>query len=273
MSIEDEILKKEKLNKDKLIGYGFIRKDGIYKYSKTFMNDNFRADIYIDDNENINGKIYDLETNDEYTNFRIEGTVGEFVNTVKEEYTKILKDIADKCFEKEYFVYQQSNRITKIIKQKYNVYPEFLWTKFPDYGVFRNSRSKKWFGIIMNIDRSKIIKEDTGEIEVLNIKLDDKVEKLLNKKEIYPSYHLSKKSWVSVILDDTLPDEKIMKLVDISYMSSDIKGEWIIPANPKYYDIINAFNENNTITWKQSNNIMNGDIVYICCRTLFCNNV
>lgn len=34
---------------------------------------------------------------------------------------------------------------------------------------------------------------------------------------IYPSYHLSKKSWISIILDDTLSDKEIMNLVDLSY--------------------------------------------------------
>ncbi len=37
---------------------------------------------------------------------------------------------------------------------------------------------------------------------------------------------------------------------------------WLIPANPKYYDIANAFNDTNEIIWKQSNNIKVGDIVY-----------
>jgi len=50
-----------------------------------------------------------------------------------------------------------------------------------------------------------------------------------------------------------------MRIYDIS----NIKGEWIVPANPKYYDIINAFNKTDTIIWKQSNNIWAGDIVYL----------
>ena len=263
MNIEEKIFKKEKLNRKKLIKYGFKKQGEVYKYSKKFMNDNFRADIYINENGNVIGKVYDLEMEEEYTNFRIEDAIGEFVNTVKEEYIKILNEIKDNCFEKEYFIYEQSNKIAGMIYEKYKVTPEFLWEKFPNYGVFKNKRSGKWFGIIMNIDKSKIIPEEKGEIEILNVKLDDEVEKYLKQKGIYPSYHLSKKSWVSIILDDTLPDEKIMNLVNISFENSDIKGEWIVPANPKYYDVINAFNNTDTITWKQSNNIMNGDIVYL----------
>lgn len=97
----------------------------------------------------------------------------------------------------------------------------------------------------------------------MNLKLDEQVEKYIIKKEIYPSYHLSKKNWISIILDNTLIDKEIIKLVEISYENSNLKGKWIILANPKYYDIMNAFNNTNIITWKQSNTIMKGDIIYL----------
>ena len=74
---------------------------------------------------------------------------------------------------------------------------------------------------------------------------------------------MNKKNWVSIILDDTLSDDEIIDLIGISYDSANIMGEWIVPANPKYYDIINAFNDTNTIIWKQSNNIIKNDIIYI----------
>ena len=53
MIIEDEVFKKYKLKKDKLISYGFKKEDELYKYSKTFMNDNFKAEICIDANGNV----------------------------------------------------------------------------------------------------------------------------------------------------------------------------------------------------------------------------
>ena len=263
MNIEDEIFKKYKLDEDKILLYGFKKENDIYKYFKLFMNDAFRAEIYIDKNGKVTGKVIEIELDEEYTNFRMENAVGEFVNKVKEEYINILQDIANNCFKREYFIFEQSNRITNLINKKYNVNPEFLWDKFPGFGIFRNARSNKWFSIIMNIDKSKIISDDSGEVEILNVKLDDDVQKYLGKNGIYPSYHLSKKSWVTIILDDTLSDKKIMELVDLSFNLSNIKGEWIVPANPKYYDIINAFNDTDTIIWKQSNNIAAGDIVYL----------
>lgn len=72
----------------------------------------------------------------------------------------------------------------------------------------------------MNIDKNKLDSTKRGEIEVINIKLDDKVQESLNINGIYPAYHMNKKSWVSVILDDTLSDEKIMELIELSHSYS-----------------------------------------------------
>ena len=68
MSIEDEVFKRKKLNEDKLIPFGFVKQGKLYKYSKKFLNDSFRADIYIDYLGNIQGKVFDLEIDEEYTN-------------------------------------------------------------------------------------------------------------------------------------------------------------------------------------------------------------
>lgn len=78
LNIENEVFKKERLNKEKLIAFVFFKEGSIYKYSKIFTNNNFRTDIYINENGDVSGKVYDLEVNEEYINFRIDGAVGEF---------------------------------------------------------------------------------------------------------------------------------------------------------------------------------------------------
>ena len=39
--------------------------------------------------------------------------------------------------------------------------------------------------------------------------------------------------------------------------------DWLIPANPKYYDVVGAFRENKVLDWKQSSDIRVGDFVYM----------
>ena len=261
MKIEADIFKTYTLNENKLIDYGFVKEQSIYKYIDYILDNTFQVIINIDQNGKVEGKVFDLDAESEYTNFRIKDITGSFALKVKEEYQLILKDIRDKCYDKKYFIFNQSNRITKLIIKKYKIIPEFLWEKNPTFGVFRNQKSKKWFGIIMNIDKSKIIPDQKGEIEILNLKLDDK--NYLQEKGIYSAYHMNKKSWVSIILDETLTDEEIMKLVEISYGLSALNKEWIMPANPTYFDVITYIESMPIFSWKQPKNINLGDTVYI----------
>ena len=123
----------------------------MYKFSKKFMDNTFSADIVVFTNGEVHGKVIEIVYDEEYTNFRIEGEIGKFAGKVKSNYVSILEDIKEKCFDSKYFVFDQTNRITNYIFDKYGDRPEFLWKKYPGCGVFRNSKNKKWYGIIMDI--------------------------------------------------------------------------------------------------------------------------
>ncbi len=262
MNIEKEIIKKCILDKDKLIPFGFIKEKDNYKYITNIMNNKFRVEIIINANNELIGKIYDIETNEEYTNFRVEN-LGSFSNSVKEEYINILKNIVSNCYISHYFSFNQTNRIVNEITKKYNVSPEFLWDKYPNYGIFRSKTSNKWFAAILNVDKSKVINNESGEIEIINVKVDDLVNDYLKEKGIFPAYHMSKKSWITIILNDTCKDEKIMDLIDISYELVNKKSTWIIPANPKVYDIVSDFKKSDIMTWNHQSSMELGDIIYI----------
>lgn len=262
MSIESEIFKRYNVDFNKLESYGFIKNDNKYEYSKKFM-DTFKANIVINKKGNVFGKIIDLDVDYEYINFRLDNNIGEFASNIREEYKKILIDIRNNCFKKDYFINNQTNRITKYIIDKYNIEPEFLWDSDPGYGVFRNKNNNKWFGIIMNINKSKIDNE-SKEVEIIDIKCsEDNINRLIEKNGFYKGYHMNKKSWLTIILDDTISDDEIINLIDESYNLVSESLRWIIPANPKYYDIINCFNNTDVIEWKQSSDIHVGDIIFI----------
>ena len=65
--LEDEVFKKRKLDKNKLIIYGFVKENNTYKYSKLIMDNSFRVDITIDSKGKVIGKVYDLDGDYEYT--------------------------------------------------------------------------------------------------------------------------------------------------------------------------------------------------------------
>lgn len=219
MKLIDEIFKKYTLKEETLINYGFVFNNGIYSYNKLIYNNDFELKLTII-NKEINGKLIDKDFNLEYEQINIE-TSGSFISALKEECKKVLIDIRNNCYYKEYFIYPQSNRISNLIKSKYDVSPEFLWDTEPGFGVFRNPNTNKWFGIIMNIKKNKITGNDIKEIEILNLMLHNKTQQYLNNDGIYFAYHMNKKNWISIILDDSLCDDEILNLIDISYTNSD----------------------------------------------------
>ena len=266
MNIEEEIFKKSYVDINELISFGFKKDNDKYTYSKKILDDNFEVIVTFDKNSKISGKIIDLEMDEEYITFRNLDNNGSFVNTIRDEYINILNEIKDKCCISNYYIFSQSNRVTKYIMSKYKDNPEFLWDKYPGCGIFRNKRNKKWYAAILNVDRSKITK-GSGEIEVLDIKLsEDMVNSLLKENNYYEAYHMNKKSWITIILDDSLSDEIVFSLIDISYKLIDsslaVSSSWIIPANPKIYDI-SGYNEGQIIEWKQTSKVNIHDIAYI----------
>ena len=74
MNIENEIFKRTNVNYSNLEKYGFKKENNIYIYEKTFLNNNFKAIIKIDDKGIISGQVIDLEFDEEYTNIRTESS-------------------------------------------------------------------------------------------------------------------------------------------------------------------------------------------------------
>lgn len=256
---EEEIFKRSVPKYNKLIKYGFIKEKDCYKYSAKLIDD---LEIIVTINDNVECKVIDTAFNEEYTNHKIESQTGNFVGLVREKYVELLNDIKDKCFIDRPFISNQANRISSLIEKKYNVKPIFKWEGY-DYGVFENN--SKWFGLIMNIDRSKI-SDLKGEVEVINLKVKC-VDKLLNKKGFYKAYHMNKKNWITVILDDTLPDKEIMDLIDESYSYTlSFKGssnEWVMPINPSFFDVFSYFDSTDIFYFDKKKSLKKGDIIYL----------
>ena len=219
MKLADELFLHYIPTKQSLLDYGFAPDGEGYSYKTAVQNGQFDLILNVRGSA-LSAHLVDADFGDEYRRIDAEEEVGDFVANLREECEAILLDLRARCFFRRDFISDQSNRLAAHIKATYGVDPEFLWEDSPDCGVFRNAATSKWFGILMNIDRKKILPGETGKVEVINLKLDRIVEAALNIKGIFPAYHMTKKNWDSVILDDTLPDDKIEKLVAISYANS-----------------------------------------------------
>lgn len=167
--------------------------------------------------------------------------------------------------------------ILSFAKEQYKTDPEYPWLSLPDYAVLRHSENKKWYGIIMNVPRKKLGLPGKGSVDILEIKCDPILSgSVMSEKGILPAYHMRKGNWITVLLDGSADEELVFSLLRMSFDLTaancgkggksgtlTVNREWIVPANPKYYDLEKAFSESDTILWKQSSNVIPGDIIYL----------
>jgi predicted DNA-binding protein (MmcQ/YjbR family) len=100
----------------------------------------------------------------------------------------------------------------------YSATGENLFARHPSFQVFRHHWNKKWFSVIMDIPRKNLGLTGESEISVVNLKCDTRlIGSFREEPGIFPGWHMNKAHWLSVVLDGTVNDEKIMFLVDISY--------------------------------------------------------
>ena len=157
-------------------------------------------------------------------------------------------------------------------KKTYGVAPDYPFPTAPDYPVLRHPGHRKWFALIMDVPRSRLGLSGEERVEILNLKCSPAMAGSLRQQDgILPAYHMNRDSWISVLLDGTVPMEDICPLIDLSFQLTDEKKHrtqktnWLVPANPKYYDLEAALkaSPDRSFLWKQSSRVAVGDIVYI----------
>lgn len=167
-------------------------------------------------------------------------------------------------------------QILAYAKKTYKTVPDAPFRTAPTYLVLRHADTQKWYALFMDVPREKLGLTGSEYVDILNIKCDPLLTgPLSGNPGFLPAYHMHRDSWMTILLDGTVVTKEIYPLLDISFKITQKKGKrsspafrntnWLVPANPKYYDIEAAVNENEerTFLWKQSNHIAVGDTVYM----------
>jgi len=166
-----------------------------------------------------------------------------------------------------------TDEILKYAKKHYKTIPDHPWKRSPESMVLRHKDTRKWYALIMAVRREVLGIEGDGDIVIMNLKCDPVMSgSLQSNPGILPAYHMNHFEWISVLLDGTVGLNEVLNLLDLSFeltaskeTKQKMRGtmDWLVPANPKYYDIVHAFDDSDSIDWKQSNDIHVGDNVFI----------
>ncbi len=219
MSIESETFSNYLILPDRLLDYGFTPEKNFLLYKRPLPEDRFEIIIKYDGT--IRGRIMDIASEEEYVNYRFENTGG-YSAGIRQKFIDLLLDIREKCSRNQYYKSEQARRICDFIYETYDKTPEFLWPNIPSYAAYRVKETKKWFAVMGSVPRYKLNPdaEDRGDVEVINVKVDSgTINEILAVKGYYSAFHMNKKCWVSIILDDTLSDDEIKSRIRDSFES------------------------------------------------------
>lgn len=208
---------------NKLLDFGFNYDKNKYLFQKEILNNQFTLNICVDKNGTVSTNIIDNTTNEEYILHLMEDVGGEFVGNVRSEYYKILTDIKERCFETHIFKSSQSKAVIEYIKNQYGDELEFLWPKFPNNAIWRRKDNKKWYSLIISLPRNKLKQAGDGIVEIIDVRITEDDLKLIDNKSILEAYHMNKKHWITLIMDNSLDNAFVFNLIDKSYILANNK--------------------------------------------------
>lgn len=171
--------------------------------------------------------------------------------------------------------YSRRKEILAFAAERYGTNPEYLWRNAPNYAVLRHTGSRKWYGLIMDVPKAHLGLPGGGKADILNIKCDPLLAGSLRRERGFlPAYHMNRENWVSVLLDGTVETAQVCALLEMSYKLTSARPKksrtdaaagrgWIVPDNPRYYDLERALLESDSILWKQSSRVLVGETVYL----------
>ena len=216
--IFDELFQNKSPDFAKLKAGGFIERDGVWQYHVRIMEGEFELTVSILSDGTVKTELIECELGEPYTLHLVEGAEGEFVGRVREAYTKAMQAIVETCFETDVFRESLTRQLIYHAREKYGDEPEYLWAQFPDTAILRRKANAKWYALFMTVERKKLGMEGAGKVEVLDVRVDPtELPLLVDKKRIFPGWHMNKKHWVSIPLDGTVPLEEVIEYVEESW--------------------------------------------------------
>ena len=107
----------------------------------------------------------------------------------------------------------------RMVIDRFQINPDYPFAGDFINAVFRRKDNLKWFAIVMTVDAKKLGIGAFGELDIVNMKCtDEDRERLADVENVLPAYHMNKKRWLTVILDEQEDfDTQLIDLVDKSY--------------------------------------------------------
>ena len=154
---------------EKLLAFGFEKKEEKYVYSRRLSTPPFEARIVVNENK-ITADVFDAETGDVYALVKVPEAVGAFVGKIREEFKTLLSDIRKQCCVVDVFKSLSARNIIRYVKNKYKDELEYLWPKFPKNAVFRRKDNGKWYAAILTVTKDILGLPSNEMVEIIDLR-------------------------------------------------------------------------------------------------------
>ena len=199
------------LLEDRLINFGFQFEENILFFRKNILNDTFRIEIKLI-NKYFEVEVYDLDFNEVYSLFSVDSASGEIVTAIREE----VKDVLEKILCLESVIYED---VLHYVKDQYNSTIVKPFKTNPDIKALVTPKGK-WYALFLDVEYNKLQKDSLvdSKVKIINLKhLSSEISTVIDNRNIFPSYHMNKNHWISVVLDNNIDIEYVKELIELSY--------------------------------------------------------
>ena len=198
---------------DKAAAYGFAYDEGSYTIKKSLPESGFYA-VFCIAEDSFEAKVYEEPDGEEYLPFEVSVNNGGFVSTIRNYVDDAVDDVVKNCF----VLADVKAILLDYVREKYGTIPEAPWGYLEEYHTLNTTKRHKWYGLFMLIPYKYLGIEKEGKTNVLNLKVKpEEISTLIDNVHYFPSYHMNKKYWISILLDRDADVEQIKTLLDDSY--------------------------------------------------------
>jgi len=210
------IFRSAKIKKESLETAGFKTTDGnTFSMNQTVSNGAFNADITLSLSEQtLTVHLFDSATSEKYALFDMPNSHGAFVASLREEVQQLIDEIKSKCFETS----DLKDDYIAWIKTQFGAEPDYPWPDDAPWSFVFRCPNEKWFALVMRIKYRQLGLTSDEEVWVVNMKASqDEIPNLIDKKSIFPAWHMNKKHWITVLLTAATDFNKLCELTQKSW--------------------------------------------------------
>ena len=198
------------LNEDILKSYGFAKIKNSHQLKKK-IDDDLYVVFTITKNE-LTYQVYERDTDQLFLPFTVKNAIGSYIGSVRDKVESFRQDILNHCYQKN----NLKEELLIFVKEKYQTKPIYPWEN--DLSCTLNLPNGKWYGLLMEISAKLLGLAKDEKVTILNLKnTPEIISKLIDNKNYFPAYHMNKKYWFTILLNNNINIGEIEQLITESY--------------------------------------------------------